>query len=157
MQNKYPHSLFRLPRSIVLLLALLLGACSPPADYATADGKTGRFADHRGQWLVINYWAIWCKPCRDEIPELNRFQQQHGDKVVVMGVDFDQNPIDKLLPLIKELDIRFTVLRNDPASVFGWQRAKGLPVTYIINPEGKLVATLNGPQTLESLGKAVGM
>jgi thiol-disulfide isomerase/thioredoxin len=145
----------RLKHLLAAMLVTGLAACSPEADYFTADGNSGHFADHQGKWLVINYWAIWCKPCRDEIPELNTFQQQNADKVVVMGVDFDQNPADKLQPLIKELDIRFAVLLNDPAVFFGWGRAKGLPVTYIIDPQGKLAGTLNGPQTLESLRKAV--
>ena len=148
-------SSFCLQRISAVLLCISLAACSPAPDYTTANGDSGRFADHHGKWLVINYWAIWCKPCREEIPELNTFQQQNTDKVVVMGVDFDQNPTDKLQTLIKELDIRFTVLTADPASVFGWGRAKGLPVTYIIDPQGKLVATLNGPQTLDSLNKAI--
>lgn len=143
------------PIKFSLLLVIALTACSAEPDYVTADGQSGRFADHQGKWLVINYWAIWCKPCREEIPELNAFQQQHRDNVIVMGVDFDQNPADKLQNLIKDLNIKFTVLINDPAPIFGWQRASGLPTTYIINPQGKLSTTLNGPQTIESLNKAI--
>jgi thiol-disulfide isomerase/thioredoxin len=149
------RDLLRLIICVMVTSGLLtLSACSPKPDYFTADGQSGRFADHQGKWLVINYWAIWCKPCREEIPELNTFQLQHRDNVIVMGVDFDQNSSDKLQPLIKELGIQFTVLTQDPAPIFGWGRAAGLPTTYIINPQGQLSATLNGPQTLDSLNRA---
>jgi thiol-disulfide isomerase/thioredoxin len=144
-----------LMRTVIFIAIATLTACSPDPDYHTADGKSGRFADHQGKWLMINYWAIWCKPCREEIPELNKFQQQYADQVTVMGVDFDQSPADKLQSLISELDIQFSVLSQDPSVFFGWNRPQGLPMTYVINPQGKLAATLEGPQTIESLSKAI--
>lgn len=138
---------------LMIGLTMLMGCTSEP-DYHTADSQSGRFSDHQGKWLVINYWAIWCKPCRDEIPELNEFQKHHKN-VTVMGVDFDQNPPTKLQRLIQELNIQFTVLLHDPASYFGWDQPLALPMTFVINPQGKLSATLSGPQTLETLNEAI--
>ncbi len=138
-----------------LLLSLLLAACSKGIDYRTHGGDSGRFAEHRGQWLVINYWATWCKPCIEEIPELNAFARARDD-VVVFGVDFDQNQGDALQAGIDKLGIRFPVLTQDPSATLGAERPSMLPTTLVFNPRGELHRTLRGPQTHDSLAAAVG-
>ncbi|MFA7552697.1 MAG: TlpA disulfide reductase family protein [Spongiibacteraceae bacterium] len=137
----------------VLFLSLLLSACSKP-DYTELNGDTGRFADHKGQWVVINYWATWCKPCITEIPELNNFAKQHADNTKLFGVDYDQSPLEQLQQNSTKLGIKFTVLRDDPSVILGYPKPNVLPTTIIINPEGKLHKTLIGPQTEASLLQA---
>lgn len=136
---------------LVLAVTLsLLGACSKPADYnLTADLES-----YRGQWLVINYWAIWCKPCIKEIPELNTLNQTRND-VTVLGVNYDGATGDELAIQIKNLAVSFPMLLADPASLLDTTRPAVLPTTLIVNPAGTLKQTLLGPQTMESLVAAV--
>jgi thiol-disulfide isomerase/thioredoxin len=100
------------------------------------------------QWNVINYWAIWCKPCREEIPELNQLNQI--DNVVVLGVNFDGKVDEALISDAVDLGIAFDII-DDPASSLNISRPSVLPTTLVLSPEGALVATLVGPQTEESL------
>ena len=102
----------------------------------------------RSQWNVINYWAIWCKPCREEIPELNQLNQI--ENVVVLGVNFDGKVGEALVSDADELGITFDII-DDPASSLNIARPSVLPTTVILSPEGTLVATLVGPQTAESI------
>jgi len=100
------------------------------------------------QWNVINYWAIWCKPCREEIPELNQLNQI--ENVVVLGVNFDGKVGEALASDVGDLGIAFDII-GDPAANLNISRPSVLPTTLVLSPEGTLVATLVGPQTAESI------
>ena len=100
------------------------------------------------QWNVVNYWAIWCKPCREEIPELNQLNQI--ENVVVLGVNFDGEVGEALVSDAGDLGIAFDII-DDPAANLNISRPSVLPTTLVLSPEGTLVATLVGPQTAESI------
>ncbi|RLA48743.1 MAG: TlpA family protein disulfide reductase [Gammaproteobacteria bacterium] len=108
-----------------------------------------------GQWVVINYWAQWCKPCIKEIPELNNLNRQYR-QVTVLGVNYDGATGQELEQQLEKLGIAFATLPDDPARQLGAPRPVVLPTTLILDPGGHLSATLIGPQTLESLALATG-
>jgi len=132
-------------------LALLLCAC----DSDSGNPESISLQDARGQWLVINYWAQWCKPCIKEIPELNRLAQEYP-QISVMGVNYDGASGEQLQQQIKKLGIAFANLDTDPAPELGLPRPMVLPTTLILTPQGEHSATLVGPQTTESLLRATG-
>ena len=133
-----------------VMFLLLIGGCGQAPDYHTADGKSGNWADFHGQWLFINYWAEWCKPCVKEIPVLNAFNEAHSN-VQVLGINFDGLAGQDLNAAIEKFDIRYPSLSNDPAAQFGEQRPAALPSTLVINPGGKLHTVLLGEQDKASL------
>jgi thiol-disulfide isomerase/thioredoxin len=105
-----------------------------------------------GQWLVINYWAQWCAPCRTEIPELNALEQQlKGQSVQVLGVNFDALQGETLTQAAQDMGITFTVLAQDPAERYHLPRAEVLPVTYIVDDQGRMRERLLGEQTAAGL------
>lgn len=140
--------------STVLLCGLLSG-CGK-ADYQTLDGHEGRFKDLQGRWVLINYWASWCEPCIKEIPELNQFAQQQGDKVAVFAVNFDGIQGAQLQEQVAKLKFAIPVLTADPAVTLGYERPQALPSTFVFSPDGKLKQVLQGEQTVSSLGAAIG-
>lgn len=103
-----------------------------------------------GQWLLVNYWAEWCGPCRTEIPELNALDQTRDD-VTVLGVNFDGLQGDELIAGAEALGISFRVLSVDPAERLDMPRSAVLPVTYIVDTTGQVRASLVGEQTAEAL------
>lgn len=103
-----------------------------------------------GQWLVINYWAEWCGPCRTEIPELNALDDAHAD-ITVLGVNFDGLQGEELSAASTDLGIDFRVLSLDPAERLDLPRSAVLPVTYLVDRKGKVRQQLVGEQTLEGL------
>ena len=133
----------------LLLLVPLLLACIP----GPGAGGPSLEALH-GQWVLINYWAKWCKPCIEEIPELNALDQGRDD-VTVLGVNYDGLVGDALAAQLEELKVEFATLATDPAEQLGTQRPVVLPTTFILDPGGALVSTLVGPQTLETLEQAL--
>ncbi|QIB66658.1 TlpA family protein disulfide reductase [Kineobactrum salinum] len=133
---------------LAVALTLLLAGCqpTPPDDAALLQSL-------RGQWVVINYWAQWCKPCIEEIPELNALDQNY-DTVAVLGVNYDGATGDELQRQVGTLGVAFPTLQDDPAALLGQPRPTVLPTTLILDPDGEVVATLVGPQTLDSLTAA---
>jgi thiol-disulfide isomerase/thioredoxin len=137
-----------------VILALMLAACSAENSAPPADGLLDApIAD--GRWMVINYWATWCHPCREEIPELNAFASQYAATVAVYAVNFDGAQDDDLRVQANELGIDFALLTEDPATQLGYPRPIVLPTTVFINPAGNIVATLLGPQTVDSLAESL--
>ncbi len=148
----------RTPRfALLLVAALMLLACSkepPPAVLHTVEGNVLQPADWQGKWVYINYWAEWCKPCAEEIPVLNKFAAEHSN-VLVVGVNFDNPENVAALQQISRMRIEFAVVTNDSAqTVFPHSVPTGLPGTIMVNPEGKVLRTLQGPQTESTLLQA---
>ena len=139
---------------VLIMLTIGLTSCSEP-DYHDLQGNHGSFADLRGKWILINYWAVWCRPCREEIPELNALSAQLVDSLVVFGVNFDAVSVDEMVLQSEALGIEFAVLRDDPAAALGYSRPELLPTTYLFDPRGKLVRVLQGRQTQESIISAL--
>ncbi|WP_031566795.1 TlpA disulfide reductase family protein [Legionella wadsworthii] len=135
-------------------LILMLTTSLSQADVLLKDtqGNTISFASLKGKWVLINYWAGWCKTCIDEIPELNRFYQKHEkDSVVLFGVNYDGLSVNQQKKLIQRFNILYPSLATDPAFALGLGDIIGVPVTFVINPKGELVNTLYGGQDLKSL------
>ena len=140
--------------SFIFSVLVLLCACSKP-DYELFEGSKGNKSDFVGKWLVINYWSDWCPPCIKEMPELESFYNQNKDKALVLAYNFDRLEGDELKDQIKRFKVNVPSLMTDPGLLFGWETPPSLPATYILTPEGKLVETLIGPQTRNSLEEII--
>jgi len=126
-----------------------------------ADGNRAPQNNWHGQWRIINVWAEWCKPCWQEIPELNHFHAlQDGEfnrrknNVRLLGWNFDELQGQELDQLVEKMQIAFPVLEEWPEN---WPKAeiKGLPATIILAPDDSIKKVLWGPQTNSSLHDAV--
>ncbi|GIX30288.1 MAG: thioredoxin [Porticoccaceae bacterium] len=129
-----------------LAIALALAACSRPSPFPGAA---------EGQVVVVNYWAEWCEPCREEIPALNAFARRHAGEVVLYGVNFDGAQGEALARLERQLGIEFPTLAEDPGPRLGWPVPRGLPHTRFTDPSGRRLLELAGAQTEASLEAAL--
>ena len=145
---------FRLRSSLlVLALSTLLAACAdsgPSNPLRLADGTITSPTDWQGDWVLINYWADWCGPCREEVPELNRLNASE-DGFSVLGVNYDYLEGAELQASIDSLGIAFPTLLDDPQVLLGYDEATVLPMSVLISPDGSLHRILVGPQTAETL------
>ncbi|MFC3908352.1 TlpA family protein disulfide reductase [Legionella dresdenensis] len=121
----------------------------------TLEGKQINFSALKGKWVLINYWASWCHPCIDEIAELNRFYQTHKDNVALFAVNFDALPLAEQKDLARKYELTYPALAEDPGSALNLGDIRGVPVTFVFDPEGNYRETLYGGQTEASLAKAV--
>ncbi|RMD71346.1 MAG: TlpA family protein disulfide reductase [Gammaproteobacteria bacterium] len=141
---------------VVILFSLVLAMPSltevpghPKApDFALPDldGKVHRLSDYRGKVVVINFWATWCPPCRKEMPSLERAWQvlrKEGIMLFAIDVAEDENAV---FAFVAEHDLSFPVLLDEEGGVIGRWSAKGLPTTYVVDPEGRIVYKATGPR-----------
>lgn len=139
-------------RTLLLGLVLLLAACSDADWGIDQQGRTVEAAQLEGRWLVINYWAEWCGPCRKEVPELNRLADElQARPVRVLGVNFDALQGEELGQAVAALGIRYTNLAHDPGPRLGLAPSQVLPVTWLVDPQGRVREQLNGEQTAQGL------
>ena len=139
-------------RSILIFtFILLISSCQKSEfDFYDLEGNGYRYSDLEGRFQIVNYWAIWCAPCKHEIPELQALHDDY-DNVAVFGVNFDQPELDVMSEQAKLMDIGFPTYRRDPSSDFGIKTPEVLPTTLVFSPNREMLATLVGPQTKESL------
>ena len=127
----------------------MAAACSGPEE------STGPFAEQGGDRAVfINYWAEWCKPCREEIPELNQFREEFAGQVDLYGVNFDGATGERLAEQEKALGVEFPTI-PDPGPARGWVQPEGLPYTIVADKQGNIIDRLPGIQSLDSLRRAL--
>lgn len=138
--------------SAALVCAVFLTACDKPV--APTEQVQDAAALREKPLLFINYWAIWCGPCREEIPELNKFARQHSDALTVVAVNFDDNSGEQLQQEISDMGIAFASADLQTTEQLGLKKPTVLPTTYVLQ-NGELVRTLLGPQTLQDLEAAL--
>jgi thiol-disulfide isomerase/thioredoxin len=121
-----------------------------------ADEVTG-LEGTKGKWLVLNLWATWCMPCREEMPSLDRLATLRPD-IAVVAVATGPNPLPAIHSFLDKAGVHtLTVLRDPTQDLAHQMGVMGLPVTVIVNPEGMEVARLIGgadwsaPETLAVL------
>ncbi len=125
------------------LLACIQATAASGVDfsYPDLDGKMHKLSDYRGKWVVVNYWATWCPPCLEELPELEVFHNSHKDRdALVLGLNMEDIELDKLRAFVRERFLSYPVLRagSSPEEVLG--EIPGLPTTFLVTPDGKVVA-----------------
>ncbi len=102
------------------------------------------FADYRGQWVLVNLWASWCPPCRDEAPALEKYSRRHEGDVAVLGIDTDDATPDALA-FAREFGITYELLHDGEGARKDELGATGLPESFLIDPEGNLALWRIGP------------
>jgi len=108
---------------------------------------TGSLADHRGDVVVLNFWASWCPPCKDEMPLLQRTHESISSRGgVVLGVD-TQDASEAALAFLSSKGIRFGSLRDRDRSYGQDLGVGGYPETFVIDREGRIAAVRRGPVT----------
>ncbi|HTT94831.1 MAG TPA: TlpA disulfide reductase family protein [Solirubrobacterales bacterium] len=119
-------------------------APSPELPRLTEPGE-GSLKEHRGEWVLVNFWASWCVPCREEAPALVKFQGEHGGQnFTVVGID-TQDISDDGAKFAKEFGLTYPLLHDgngDDGHEFG---TTGVPESYLLEPGGKLAWAEYGP------------
>ena len=136
-------------RFLALLLALALpaaaeelkpwaGGATPPLELADLRGKKHSLADYRGKVVLVNFWATWCEPCREEMPSMERLRVSLAERpFAVLAVNLAE-PESRITKFLDTVPVGFPILLDrDTKTTRAWQ-AKVLPATYIVGPDGAI-------------------
>jgi thiol-disulfide isomerase/thioredoxin len=132
----------------------LAGAPAQSFDVRRTDGRTDSLARHRGQVVLMNLWATWCPPCREEMPALQRFARENAGKVVVLGVDQGESPA-AAAAFARQFGVTFPILVDEQQQYGRAYQGIGLPTTVIVARDGRVVRGIDGALTLEQMRAAV--
>jgi peroxiredoxin len=114
------------------------GGATPPLELSDLDGKTHRLADYRGRAVLVNFWATWCAPCREEMPSFERLRAAlESQRVTVLAVNLAE-PEARIRRFLDTMPLRYPILLDrDGTTARAWQ-ARVLPATYVIAPDGSV-------------------
>jgi len=109
------------------------------------NGEETALRDYRGQVVMLNFWATWCAPCRKEMPEMQDLWQKFKDKgFVVLAISEDEGHEKRIKGFVKKLGLSFPILLDPQGEVSDRYKSTGLPTTFLIDRDGKVVATVVG-------------
>ncbi len=114
------------------------GVQAPTFDLATADGKRASLTALRGQVVLLNFWATWCPPCREEMPSMERLHQEFRTQgLAVLAVNIQESP-KQVARFMRDFRLTFPALLDTDATIAGRYGARGLPSTYLIDRTGRV-------------------
>lgn len=134
--------------------AQLLGAPAQSFDVRRTDGRIDSLAAHRGSVVLLNLWATWCPPCREELPALQRFARESAGRVVVLSVDQGESSA-VAAAFAREHGVTFPILVDEKQQYGRVYRAVGLPTSVIVGRDGHVIRGIDGPLTLAQMRAAV--
>ncbi len=137
---------------------LLLGSSPGQAEgfqLTDTDGKAHSLAGYKGKWVLVNYWATWCPPCLEEIPDLIALHENKKNNLAVIGVAIDYRSSKQVTDFAESLLVNYPIVLGTSKVVNQIGPVQGLPTTYLYNPEGKMVAQQVGPITREAVQKYI--
>lgn len=131
------------------------GSGAPELQLPTLDGTPYDLADHRGKWVVVNFWATWCAPCREEMPELSALASMR-EHIEVVGLAYEDIEKDVLRAFLEQYPVTYPIAIvdvYDPPADFDTPR--GLPMTYLIAPDGRVARQFLGPTSAGDIEAAI--
>lgn len=170
MKKQLPHGVSGIIIATVILLAFVAigvfsgksaarpsqrtGNEAPPLQFTTVDGKKVSLSDLKGKVVLLNFWATWCGPCRQEMPDIVKLYNSHKDRgLVVLGLSTDEKQ-ENLDAFLKENPLPYPVGRvtRDEAAPFG---VKSLPTSILIDRSGTVVFDIDGYDPNLNFGELV--
>ena len=135
------------------LLLALAAAWAQAEGFRVTDttGKVHALTAYKGKWVLVNYWATWCPPCQEEIPDLIALHENKKNNLVVLGVAMDYRSAKEVTDFADGLLVDYPIVLGTPEVVRQIGPVQGLPTTYLYDPEGKLVAQQVGAITREAV------
>jgi thiol-disulfide isomerase/thioredoxin len=139
-----------------LAVLILSAAATTALAFTVTDttGKVHRLADYKGKWVLVNFWATWCPPCQEEMPDLEKLHETRKD-LVVIGIAMEYRDPDYVKQFADDMFISFPIVLGNDRIAAQIGKVPGLPTTYLYDPNGKLAAYNVGALTREAVERYI--
>ncbi len=127
------------------------GRAAPDFTFPDLDGRKVSLSDFRGKVVLVNIWATWCPPCRDEMPSMQTlYERFKGGQFEILAVSIDGNGREAVAPFMQQMNLSFPVLLDPKGKIQRLYRITGVPESFIVDREGILVNKVVGPMDWSS-------
>ncbi|MEM9777666.1 MAG: TlpA disulfide reductase family protein [Chloroflexota bacterium] len=126
-----------------LAIAPVPGALAPDFTLTTLEGEQITLSKLRGRPVIINFWATWCGPCRQETPHFQSFYVQHKNEVIMLGIN-QKESFDQITQFSDEFGMTYPILLDQQGAVYSDYQVFGLPTTWFVSPDGVLLSVAPG-------------
>ena len=143
---------------LFLGLALLsMGVVSAAENFTLTDagGKRHSLADYRGKWVIVNFWATWCPPCLEEIPDLVSIKESRKD-IEVFGIAMEFQDAKQVMQFADGMFVNYPIVLGDRKTSESIGKVEGLPTTFIYDPRGRLAKRHVGKITRKQMERVIG-
>jgi thiol-disulfide isomerase/thioredoxin len=145
-------------RFLTFFLMLFIGSAHAGSGFVVTDttGKQHQLADYRGKWVLVNYWATWCPPCLEEMPDLIALYDERKDKdLMVLGVALEYKNSQEVADYVDDMLVSYPIILGNDNVTAQIGPSDVLPTTYIFDPQGRLVQTRRGLITKQYVEKMI--
>jgi thiol-disulfide isomerase/thioredoxin len=123
---------------------------APPLEAQDIQGKPVNKANWAGKVVLVNFWATWCPPCREEIPELLELKKQYRDRLEIVGISEDDDSPSKVLKFAQQQGMTYPIVMYTPELVASYGGVPALPTSFLIDTQGRVVQKHTGLYPIES-------
>lgn len=145
---------------LMLFICLPASAAEKVPSFVLKDmqGVKHQLSQYRGKWVLVNYWATWCPPCLEEVPDLVNLYDKHKAKhLMVLGVVFDYKDTLEVESYVDDMLMSYPIVLGDDEVAAQIGNADVMPTTFIYNPQGALVKIKRGLITRDYIEKLMGL
>jgi thiol-disulfide isomerase/thioredoxin len=123
---------------------------APPLQARDLSGAAVSKANWSGKVVLVNFWATWCPPCREEIPEMIALQKQYKDRLQIIGISEDDDSPETVLKFAQQKGINYPIVMYTPELVAAYGGVPALPTTFVIDTQGRVVTKHAGLYSMDS-------
>ena len=129
------------------------GRAAPNFELAALDETVARLADYRGKYVLVNFWASWCPPCREETPDLQSFYEHNRETLMILGVNQQERP-EAVSLFVNDYGVTYPVLLDSSGEVSqAYGVGRGMPITYVVAPDGVIEKVYFGRLTEDNFAE----
>lgn len=132
------------------VVAPYLGFRAPDFAFEDLEGRVWRLSDLQGKPVLLNFWATWCPPCRKEIPDLQKFYEQYGDRIALLGINWGEDR-EEIRAFLERYGASYTNLLDKDGKFFVRYRLTGLPTSFWIDEQGVIRGIWLGAMELDDM------
>lgn len=131
------------------------GSAAPDFELKTLSGDSMSLSSVKGKKVIINFWATWCPPCRSEMPDMQKIQDEHKDDVVVLAVNLtnSESSVDTVKSFVDELELTFPVLLDEKGKINNQFEVLSYPTSYFVDENGVIQTKFVGALSYDQMNK----
>lgn len=118
-------------------------------ELTTLDGEKVKLSDYKGQRVMLNFWATWCPPCRDEMPDMQKLQENHDIQILAVNLTETESDPAKVQEFMDELNLTFTVPMDEKSVVSNDYQIIAYPTSYMIDSDGRIQFVTMGQMSFD--------